>query len=487
MEATRFEAISMRDAIKKVKEELGKDAVIVSTREREKALNIGGKPQKIIEVLATPAASSSSNPMPLLKAQSKPLIHSLQTKPYQQSSGAITKPVFPRIENREKATVIRSNSASSTLPPIAQSSSSGRNLDPTTPQKQTQPSPNSSISAASQQASQAAHHASIQDVQRELQGQIEQLKSALRGIPQINLSEQVQEMKILLHDILRSSNSNRAEEQLHPEVEEIAIRLRSAGVLPSFISELTRELQEIAKSAPEGSTIQGAYGVHRNEGTEPFLTATIKYILKSIRVTNSAFGSTGTQEMHCFVGPSGAGKTTSIAKIGASLVAKKGLKVALVTMDTLKVGASEQLRVFSKILGMEFAEVRDVTELEAFAQKRYDIDIILIDTSGRPTNSKSQLDFLRDLLSASLPIRFHLVLASTMKNRDLEETARTYQFINPSSITFSKLDESWSFGEIFNITSLFKIPLSYFATGPSVPDDLEPATKERVVERLLRI
>ena len=464
MDATRFEAITMKDAIKKVKQELGRDAVIISTKEMTKPLAPGGRPQRVIEVLATPAAT--------LAGQSS----NTPSKP-RPDGRRISKPIFPKIATREAASIVKSgNGPAGTLPPLSS-------------HPKAQLTQNSSGKAApdayqdTTTVSVGQHTASLQEVQKVLQAQIEHLKSELKSIPQVNLSEQVQEMKIMLYDILRSQHAgNQKTKEPHPEVEELAIKLRAAGVLPSIISDLSRFLNQQNTTAPTSES-NGSI----QAGADFVLAAAIRYILKEVRVTNSAFGATGSQELHAFIGPSGSGKTTSIAKIASYLAKRKGLRICLVSLDAVKVGAAENLRVFGKILGLEFAEVRDVQELEYFAQKRYDLDVILVDTVGRPANLKPQHDFIRELKNAILPIKFHVLLAASMKNRDMEETLRAYQFVNPTSVVFSKLDESWSFGEIFNMSSIFKVPTSFFGTGPNIPDDLEIATKERVIERLLRI
>lgn len=461
-----FEAVSMREAIKKVKEELGRDAVIISTREKDAPLQPGGRPHKIIEVLATPAAT----------VKGKDTVNKTGST---ANPGNLRVPSFPRITTRESATVIRSGRPSTSTLPAFPGKDSVVSPAVTTSEKST--SPDSAADKSRGFVEQDSQ--TIREVQRELQAQIEHLKSEIKGLPQVNLGEQVQEMKVILHDILRLQGAARnTGEPLHPEIEEIAIRLRAAGVLPSIISELQRSLATMTSASSKQADAQ----VQENS-SELYLAATIRFILREIQTTPSAFGASGTQEIHVVIGPSGAGKTTTLAKIGAMLGLKKGLRVGLVSMDSMKVGATEQLRVFSKILGLEFAELRDPDELEAFAQKRYDLDVILVDTVGRPAATKSQHDFIRLLKSSILPIRFHILLAAAMKNRDMEETVRAYQFTNPSSILFSKLDESWAFGEIFNIASSFKIPISFFGTGPNVPDDIEMASKERVVERLLRI
>ncbi|MEN9827306.1 MAG: hypothetical protein RI953_3051, partial [Pseudomonadota bacterium] len=89
--------------------------------------------------------------------------------------------------------------------------------------------------------------------------------------------------------------------------------------------------------------------------------------------------------------------------------------------------------------------------------------------------------------SMHFPVHFHMVLSASMKQRDLDETLKAFRLVNPQSLIFTKLDESWSFGEILNTNITSKIPVSFFTTGQKVPEDLEPATKERVVERIFRL
>ena len=456
MEAIKFEAITMKDAIKKIKEELGKDAVIISSREKEKVLTVGGKPTKIIEVFATPSA-----------------INQKQAADQQSSKNEkkIYKPNFPRIETREKATIV-SNSTRPQSRNAPVSSSAMPILSQATEKRQVSRAP----TTAAQQVAGTLHAdpGHVSEIQKQLQVQIESLKGELKSLPQVNLGEQVQEIKVLLHDIIRSQTTREKAGTAHPEIENICIKLRSAGVTASVIADLNKCLE--SEVLPQGAHAQ-----------EFYLSAAIKYMLRAIKVVG-AFADTGAdQEIHCLVGPTGVGKTTSIAKIAAQLKIRKNKSVALISMDSVRVSAAEQLRVYGKILDVPFQEIRDIQDLTKFVTKRYDIDAILIDTAGRPAQSAEQIDFLRMLKGSAVPVKFHLVLSSMMKQRDLEETVRAYQFLNPASIIFTKLDESWSFGEIFNICALFKIPLSYFAVGQRVPEDLETATKERVIERILRI
>jgi flagellar biosynthesis protein FlhF len=97
------------------------------------------------------------------------------------------------------------------------------------------------------------------------------------------------------------------------------------------------------------------------------------------------------------------------------------------------------------------------------------------------------MEGLARITTLDVPVAVHLVLAATMKQRDLDENMKAYRSLSPESLLFTKLDESWSYGEILNCSVGARAPLSYFTTGQKVPEDLEPATKERVVERLFRL
>ncbi len=447
METVKFEAITVRDALKKVKAELGQDAVIISTREKSKVMAEGGSPQKVVEVLASAAATAST--------ASKDV-----QKPRQNlSNQQIYKPNFPVINNKDKATVLKS-STNSTLPLVSERTS------------ETQAGGNSSGRPAGQ--TNLPKGADSDRVLQEVQDQLGNLRTELRRLPHVNLGEQMQEIKVLLHDIMRGQTASTPAKHVNPHIDNIAVKLRSAGVLNSVTADLCQYLE--SHPAPEGA-----------DQREHFLSHTIRYIMKKIQISGPFSADSNLQETHCLVGPTGIGKTTTIAKIAAQLKIKKQRQVALLSMDSLRVSAADQLRVYSKILDTPFAEPRDTKELLDFVEKRYDLDTILLDTAGRTAHSVTQSDFLKSLKHSSIPIRFHLVLSATMKQRDLEETVRAYEFLNPTSLIFTKLDESWSFGEIFNICALFQTPVSYFAVGQNVPDDLEIATKERVVERLLKI
>jgi flagellar biosynthesis protein FlhF len=470
MQTVKFEALSIRDAIKKVREDLGKDAVIISTRELQKPLTAGGTPQKVVEVIASPAVS----------------MRKLTDEP----GHGIYKPTFPVINTKEKVTVLR-NGSRSTLPPSGrafQSAAAQQSLRPEVLTRTQHPLP------AQTPLEQGQHFASVQTSPRlnpetpesrlalqtnEIQSQLGYLRSEIKSLPQINFGEQMQEVKVLLHEIIRNQSGTNGTAVKRPEIENMCIKLRSAGVVSSIIADLSAFLEAALPMQTPPSL--------SSTTSEHVLAQTIKYILKNVKVADPFNKNNVGQTIHCLIGPTGAGKTTTIAKIAASLKLKHQQQIGLVSLDTQRISASDQLRVYSKILDVPFFESSKIEDLPDFIEKSDHLNAVFLDTAGRSAFSNEQSDFLKRLKMAPIPVQFHLVLPAMMKQRDLEETVRAYNYLDIASVIFTKLDESWSFGEIFNISSLFKIPLSYFGVGQNVPEDLEIATKERVIERLLRI
>jgi len=186
------------------------------------------------------------------------------------------------------------------------------------------------------------------------------------------------------------------------------------------------------------------------------------------------------------VGPTGVGKTTTLAKL-AALQTMDQKKIAMLSMDSYRVAGAHQLMIYAKILNTPFYEVREAEEVPQIVSKLHQLDCIFIDTAGRSARNLQQMEFLKLLKNIEVPIEFHLVLSGTMKQRDIDENVRSYRFLSPESIIFTKLDESWNYGEILNTVAKSGVPLSYFATGQQVPEDIELACKEKIVERLFQV
>jgi flagellar biosynthesis protein FlhF len=185
------------------------------------------------------------------------------------------------------------------------------------------------------------------------------------------------------------------------------------------------------------------------------------------------------------VGPTGVGKTTTIAKLAAQYTMGRKAKVALVTIDTFRVGAVEQLKTYSRIMGVPLEVASTAKELEKALSSHQDKDLILIDTVGRSPRDQEMLEGLREMLDSSYSIETHLCVAATTRERELRAIVDSFGVLQITRLLVTKLDESSSFGSIVNLQIDKKLPLSYFTRGQRVPEDIEPASGKKVAELIL--
>jgi flagellar biosynthesis protein FlhF len=189
-----------------------------------------------------------------------------------------------------------------------------------------------------------------------------------------------------------------------------------------------------------------------------------------------------------FVGPTGVGKTTTIAKIASLYRIEKQKKVALLTADTYRIAAAEQLRTYANILEVPFRVVYTADEITAAIENFKDYDYILVDTTGHSPNNESQFENMGDLINSvntSAQKEVFLVLSASTKYRDLKSIADTYKGIADYKLIFTKLDETSTLGNIYNIKLYTGASLSYVTFGQNVPDDIEFFNPQSTVKQLL--
>lgn len=186
------------------------------------------------------------------------------------------------------------------------------------------------------------------------------------------------------------------------------------------------------------------------------------------------------------IGPTGVGKTTTIAKLAADFTINKGYKVALVTADTYRISAVEQLKTYADIIGIPVEVVYAADGLRAALDQHRDKDLILLDTAGRSPHNQEQVAELQALLAIDPSIETHLVLSTTTKYKDAVDIVNKFSLCAPRKILFTKLDEAGNAGTILNILCQFSITVSYVTTGQSVPDDIELADSAKLVNLILR-
>ncbi len=182
-----------------------------------------------------------------------------------------------------------------------------------------------------------------------------------------------------------------------------------------------------------------------------------------------------------FVGPTGAGKTTTIAKLAARFSLEKKLKVAIISLDTYRVGAVEQLRAYGEIMNAPVEIASDADEFQRAVSRHGDKDLILIDTTGKNHKDPAYPNRLKQIFSCAPELEIHLVLSVTAHEKIFESVFNSYKSLGVDRLLFTKLDEGVSFGPMFNFALKTHVPLSYFTAGQQVPEDIEVAESERVI------
>jgi len=180
------------------------------------------------------------------------------------------------------------------------------------------------------------------------------------------------------------------------------------------------------------------------------------------------------------VGPTGVGKTTTIAKLAANYSLHVNKKVALFTLDTYRVAAVEQLKVYAHITGIPLEVIEKPEDLSVAFSRHTDKDLILIDTSGISQKNTEQIKSLKSFIDVIPDIEVHLLISSTTETKTMYSIVDNFSIIPISNLIFTKIDEGFTFGNLLNTTFKYKIPVSYLTCGQDVPKDIEPANARNI-------
>jgi len=264
----------------------------------------------------------------------------------------------------------------------------------------------------------------------------------------------------------------------------------------SFVADTTKIydviLENMRKNDVEEETISNILarlkeqGLDESSNVNEVFTMFRKEIIRTLKQPSSiTLDGMNRPKVVMFLGPTGVGKTTTLAKIAANFMIREKKSVGLITADTYRIAAVEQLKTYSEIMGAPVNVIYSPNEMQDAIKKYEDKDLVLIDTPGKSHKNKKHFDEIKDLFTQSKPDEVYLLISAGTKMKDCKEILKAYSFINDYKLIFTKVDETESLGIVLNVMNITGKRLSYFTTGQSVPDDIETINVDQLSKRLL--
>jgi len=301
-------------------------------------------------------------------------------------------------------------------------------------------------------------------------------KNILKNETEVNSSKKSNENKVVpekTEDLIKTSQNDISEETLS-FIKLLYNTLIENEVDEIYVNQLTDEVEKISKPGlPFDYALANVYQkmVLKFGKSEP-----IKDISESKPIAE------------IFIGPTGVGKTTTIAKLASDLTVSKKKKVALLTVDTYRIAAAEQLRTYASILEIPFRVIYSVEEMKQAAEDFKEYDYIMVDTAGHSLKNEELIRDVENYIRALedlMECENYLVLSATTKYRDLIEISDAYSEMVAYKLIFTKMDETGAKGNLYNIRMHTGSPISYITNGQNVPDDIAMFDAQKIVKNLL--
>jgi len=241
-------------------------------------------------------------------------------------------------------------------------------------------------------------------------------------------------------------------------------------------TEACRLLARIAEKLPDGQW----------EEVPAMKDRLVELIAEEISVGDPVRVQPGCRRLVAAVGPTGVGKTTTIAKLAAHLRLRERQPVGLITVDSFRLGAAEPLRAYADILDLPLAVVSTPREMRAALARLSEMSVVLVDTAGRDPRDDGQREEIRSLLGELQPDEVHLVLDSARRATQLEKSVQHFAAVGCTALILTKLDETTGLGHLLGVLRLCPLPLSYVTDGQNVPGDIHGAVPHELARAILR-
>lgn len=463
MQVKKFEAPTMKEALNMIKNQLGPDAIILSAKDISKGFGLAGR--KSVEV----TAAVSETMLRKKQLAERKLNEQYRTK-YHQIPAAKQKEFIDKVFQKIQAESVSVKITPTPYIDIPDAEGGSGEMDPSAASERIKSAAKAALQAAEFITNESPKKKSLPP-QAKSQRQPEDARKMLAMQAEINrlrvLVSQFQKVPQTFVNMHPGAN-----EGIAYELSSSYEKLQKAGLEEDLIIKILKLAQR---------------SLNREQVRKPaYVDAWVaKYILEKVEVT----GPKAKNKFHAFVGPSGHGKTAHLVKWASHLVICQNKNVAIVTCDTHKVGAQEQLKTYARILNVPFIVVKkpeDWPHAESFLNN---VDYILIDYPGMGLRSDLERNYLLSMLPPDREAgrSIHYVLSAMTKNHDAFDMLNRYSAIGPTDIIFTSVDESSQHGLILTLQQKFGLPLHSFGVGPKIPEDYEPATKERVVDLIFKL
>ncbi len=462
MQVKKFEAPTIQEALDSIKRELGPEAIILQTKTNKKGFGLMSKASvEVTAAVSEKALQKKSIAENRMHANAKTALQKMSAT---QQSEVYDDYFEKHISNKAKETKDFVDIASAKpvknagpIPSLGKKITSMRYADI---QDFSDSSQSTSKRAAPVQTPAPVEKALTQSVQSKSQIQ--------------KLEEEVQTLKKMLEGAAVSVASHASQNQFTTSAQQDAFdQLIMNGI------ERRHALTLVKKAAFE-------VGSEKSKNLDAVTDQLATEIMDSVEVS-SLLKNIQPKSIIALVGPTGVGKTTTVAKIASELLIKQGKKIGLINLDSYKVAAFDQLGTYARIMNVPFRSVSTLEELQIAIQDFQSLDHVIIDTTGRSQKDPESLNETKAFLSKLPQVETHLVLSCTTKDNELYDIANRFAIFRPQSVIISKLDEASIFGSVYNVFQKIKLPISYFTTGQRVPEDIEEATRERIAALVLDI
>lgn len=286
-----------------------------------------------------------------------------------------------------------------------------------------------------------------------------------------NVATQLAELQSMVEDLCRRTRGSG-----QPDLPDSLFTLFTELIEAEMTEDIARELVERARAETPRTAWSDCDELRARVG---------QIVEREIVVAPPIGVSTGRCRVVGLVGPTGVGKTTTIAKLAANFRLRDKLNVGLITVDTYRIAAVEQLRTYADIIDLPMQVVSTPREMREAVDRWSHLDLILIDTAGRSPKDEVKIRELRSLLAEARADEIHLVLSSVTSASGLINTAERFSPAGATALILTKLDEATGLGHLLPVVRATRLPLSYLTSGQNVPDDIESADARRLAQAVL--